>query len=102
MIWIRSTSGDRYRAYEWAHLFSIQHDKQGRDLWVVEYQDGEPDVWPASDIEAGYDVRIQAEPPEDPHEHQVNEGSGASRAAGTGLPDHPFVQGRRPSSWPQR
>lgn len=91
MIWIRSTNTERYRPYEWAHLFSIQYDKQGRDLWIVEYQDGEPDVWPASDEGAGYDICIQIEPPEDSHGNQGIEASGNAGTASTVIPDHPGV-----------
>jgi len=70
MIWIRTTNNGR-----WGHLFSIQHDSQGRDLWVVEYEDGEPAVLASWGDPRDYDVRIQIEPPEDSYVHQDHEAS---------------------------
>jgi hypothetical protein len=91
LIYIRSTNEECYRAFEWGHLFSIQHDKQGRDIWVVEFPDGGTDAWPSWDVEAGYDVRVQIEPPEDSHGNQGIEASGPARGAGPSIPDHPVV-----------
>lgn len=59
MIYIRRGRGP------WAHLFSIQYDERGRDLWVVEFSDGHTDVWPSWDASAGYEIRVQIEAPED-------------------------------------
>lgn len=63
MIYVRGTHPYAYRSGNWAHLFSIQHDDEGRDLWVVEFPDGAMDVWPSWDKQAGYEVKIQIEEP---------------------------------------
>lgn len=75
MIYIRGNHPYHFRSGKWAHLFSIQHDEQGRDLWVVEFPDGVTDVWPSWDTVADYDVRVQVEAPieeEDVSVHQVH------------------------------
>lgn len=63
MIYVRGTHPYAFRSGQWAHLFSIQHDEHGRDIWVVEFPDGKGDAWPSWDSAAGYEVRIQIEEP---------------------------------------
>jgi hypothetical protein len=84
MIYIRTTTEGAFRSGEWGHLFSIQHDSEGRDLWVVEFPDGGMDVWPSWDALAGYDVRVQLEPivSEETSDNQVYKaGRAAANAA---------------------
>lgn len=83
MIYIRGTHPYAFRSGEWAHLFSIQHNDEGQDLWVVEFDDGEMDVWPSWDVLAGYDVKVQIEPItiEESNDNQEYEGGGAATAA---------------------
>ena len=63
MIYIRGLHQDHYRSGEWAHLFSIQHDEEGRDIWVVEFPDGAKDAWPSWDSVARFEVKVQIEEP---------------------------------------
>ena len=64
MIWIRQTNPYGFRSGQWAHLFHITHNDKGDDVWVVEFpEDGEKDAWPAWDTSAGYQVKVQVEPP---------------------------------------
>jgi hypothetical protein len=84
VIYVRGTHPMHLRSGEWAHLFSIQHDADGRDLWVVEFPDGAKDVWPSWDAGAGYDVRVQIESPEpveEPNGNQVVVTRSAARSA---------------------
>jgi hypothetical protein len=64
MIYIRGTHPYHYRSGEWAHLFSIQHNEDGQDIWIVEFDDGAMDAWPSWDTGAQYEVRVQVEAPE--------------------------------------
>ena len=90
MIWIRGTHPYSYRSGQWAHLFSIQWDEEGKDLWVVEFPDGDTDVWPSWDTAAGYDVRVQVEAPEeDPNGNQVLEERSAPSNSAVELHHHP-------------
>lgn len=59
MIKIRATHHYAFRSGEWADLFSIQYDDEGRALYVVEFEDGAQDVWPAWDLQHGYEVRVE-------------------------------------------
>lgn len=80
MIYIRGNHPYHFRSGQWAHLFSVQHDSEGRDLWCVEFPDGKTDVWPSWDTQADYDVRVQIEHPnaeEADSGHQVNDASTA-------------------------
>lgn len=63
MIYIRGNHPYHYRSGEWAHLFSIQHNEDGKDIWIVEFPDGATDAWPAWDRVAQYEVRVQIEHP---------------------------------------
>lgn len=72
MIYVRGTHPYAFRSGDWAHLFSIQHDEQGRDLWVVEFPDGVMDVWPSWDKQHGYEVKVQIE---EPHNDQGEQAS---------------------------
>lgn len=96
-IWIRSTNSEK-----WGHLFSIQHDKQGRDLWVVEYEDGETAVLPSWGDPADYAVCIQNEPPEDSHGNQGIEAGSAGGPAGPRLPDYSLLSWSRAAGEPAR
>lgn len=87
MIWLKSSFSERKN--EWGHLFSIQHDSEGRDLLVVEFHDGSIDVWPSWGDPVDYDVRIQNEPPEDLYVYQGEETSAGDRPAGDAIPDVP-------------
>ena len=60
MIHIRQTHHNGYRSGQWAHLFSIQHNQDGKDIWVVEFDDGAMDSWPSWDKAAGYQVKVDA------------------------------------------
>lgn len=62
MIFIRGTHRYHFRSGEWARLFNIQYDDQGRIIWIVEFPDGETDAWASWDAVAGYEVRYQIEP----------------------------------------
>jgi hypothetical protein len=64
VIYLRQRHQYGFRSGEWAHLFSIQHNAEGKDMWVVEFPDGAMDVWPSWDVVAEYDVKVQIEPPE--------------------------------------
>lgn len=86
MIYIRGRHPYAYRSGEWAHLFSIQHDAEGRDMWVVEFPDGATDVWPSWDAEADYDVRVQIEPPVEAHsDRQDNSSRSTTRDAAAAI-----------------
>lgn len=82
MIYIRQTHPYGYRSGEWAHLFSIQHNEDGQDVWIVEFPDGAMDAWPSWDGDAGYDVRVQIEHPEEvDHGNQVQPAWGPAGSA---------------------
>lgn len=65
MIYVRGTHPYHFRSGQWAHLFSIQHDTEGRDIWCVEFPDGVQDAWPSWDTAAWWEVKIQMEEPDD-------------------------------------
>ncbi len=85
MIYIRGTTPDAVRSGEWAHLFSIQHNPDGKDIWIVEFDDGATDAWPSWDLLAGYDVRVQIEAPEVVHDNQDHIPSADARASARAL-----------------
>lgn len=70
MIYVRGTHRYHFRSGEWAHLFSIQHDEHGRDIWIVEFPDGMADAWPSWDEAAGYEVLYK---PKEPTHDQSNQ-----------------------------
>ena len=75
MIMIRQTHNYGFRSGDWAHLFSIQHDKEGRDVWVVEFPDGAKDAWPSWDAMAGYEVKVDINEVELPTERTIDDQS---------------------------
>ena len=85
MIYIRQTNPEVFRTGEWAHLFSIQYNEHGQDIWIVEFADGAKDAWPSWDSDAGYDVRVQIEAPEVFHGNQGDEARPSIRDAAANL-----------------